>query len=67
MTAQLERRGWLDVAEVGSVWGIRFVVRLCRLFGRGAARAFLRVIVFYYVLFNARARRASRTYFARLN
>jgi predicted LPLAT superfamily acyltransferase len=66
MNASVQRRGWLDVAELGSVWGIRFVVRLCRLFGRGAARAFLRVLVFYYLLFNASARRASRTYFRRL-
>jgi predicted LPLAT superfamily acyltransferase len=65
MTAQ-QRRGWLDVAELGSVWAIRFMVRLCRLFGRGAARAFLRFVVFYYVLFNATARRASRRYFAQL-
>jgi predicted LPLAT superfamily acyltransferase len=69
MTTQLapQKRGWLDVAEVGSVWGIRFVVGLCKLFGRGAARAFLRVLVFYYVLFNVGARRASRRYFARLH
>ena len=58
-----QRRGWLDVAEVGSVWGIRFVVLLCSAFGRRSARAFLRVIVFYYVLMNAGARRASRAYF----
>ncbi|MET0287523.1 MAG: lipid A biosynthesis acyltransferase [Polyangiales bacterium] len=66
MSELAPRRGWLDVAEVGSVWGIRFVVRLCRLFGRGAARAFLRAVVFYYVLFAATGRRASRAYFARL-
>jgi predicted LPLAT superfamily acyltransferase len=66
VSAQLQRRGWLEVAEVGSAWGIRFVVRLCRLFGRGAARAFLRGLVFYYVLFARTGRRASRAYFARL-
>ncbi|MDB4988869.1 MAG: hypothetical protein JWN04_4047, partial [Myxococcaceae bacterium] len=51
MTELVHKRGWLDVAEVGSVWGIRFVVALCMLCGRGAARAFLRFVVFYYVLF----------------
>lgn len=60
------QRGWLDVAEVGSVWGIRFVVGLCMLCGRRAARAFLRVLVLYYVLFHAGARAASRGYFTRL-
>ena len=66
MKAAVERRGWLDVAEVGSVWGIRFVVALCTLFGRGAARAFLRVLAFYYVLFHRGARASSRRYLERL-
>jgi predicted LPLAT superfamily acyltransferase len=66
MSQLAQRRGWLDVAEVGSVWGIRFMVRLCRLFGRGAARAVLRVVVFYYVLCAPTGRRASRQYFAKL-
>jgi predicted LPLAT superfamily acyltransferase len=61
-----KRRGWLDVAEVGSVWGIRFVVTLCMLFGRDFARVFLRVVVFYYVTFHAGARAASRGYFRHL-
>ena len=66
MSEPARKRGWLDVAEVGSVWGIRFVVMLCALFGRGAARAFLRALVFYYVLFHAGARAASRAYFRRM-
>lgn len=60
------RRGWLDVSEVGSVWGIRFVVSLCTLFGRGLARGFLRAITLYYVLTHATARRASRNYYEHL-
>ena len=59
-------RGWLEIAEVGSVWGIRFIVALCRLFGRRFTRGFLRIPVFYYVLVHVRARRASQEYFARL-
>jgi predicted LPLAT superfamily acyltransferase len=66
MTRAALSRGWLDVAEVGSVWGIRFVIGLCMLCGRGAARAFLRVLALYYLLFHGRARAASRAYFARL-
>jgi predicted LPLAT superfamily acyltransferase len=56
----------MDVAEVGSLWGIRFVVGLCRLFGRGAARLFLRCLACYYMLFHAPARRASRSYLERV-
>ena len=67
MSAAADKRGWLAVTELGSVWGIRFVVLLCMVFGRGVARGFLRAVVFYYVLFNARARAASRTYFQRLS
>lgn len=59
-------RSWLEVAEVGSVWGIRFLVGLSRLFGRTVTRAFLRLVVLYYVLAHGTARRASRAYFARL-
>jgi predicted LPLAT superfamily acyltransferase len=66
MTAARARAGWLGVAEVGSLWGIRFVVGLCRLFGRGAARAFLRCLAAYYLVFHASARRASRADFTRL-
>ncbi|MDB4974889.1 MAG: Lysophospholipid acyltransferase [Myxococcaceae bacterium] len=66
MTEPVQKRGWLDMAEVGSVWGIRFVVMLCMTFGRGVARAFLRFVVFYYVLFHAGARAASAGYFRRL-
>jgi predicted LPLAT superfamily acyltransferase len=66
MTTSPAKRGWLDVAEVGSVWGIRFVVGVCRLFGRGAARAFLRIIVFYYVLIHRTARSASALYLERV-
>jgi predicted LPLAT superfamily acyltransferase len=61
------RSGWLDVAEVGSVWGIRFVVLLCTVFGRSVARAFVRVIVFYYLLVHRSARAASRAYFKRVH
>lgn len=66
MSQRGRRSGWLDVAEVGSLWGIRFVVGLCQLFGRGSARAFLRLIVAYYVLFNGSARRSSQAYLRRV-
>jgi predicted LPLAT superfamily acyltransferase len=66
MSDAVARKGWLDVAEVGSVWGIRFVVGLCMVFGRRLARAFLRVLVFYYVCLHVTARRASRDYLQRI-
>lgn len=66
MSRASTRAGWLDVAEVGSLWGIRFVVGLCRLFGRGSARAFLRVLIAYYVVFHGTARRASQRYLQRV-
>ena len=62
-----EAQGWMHAAEVGAVWGIRFVVFLCTVFGRRAGRAFLHVLAFYYVLFSGRARRASRQYLERLH
>jgi predicted LPLAT superfamily acyltransferase len=66
MSEALARKGWLDVAEVGSVWGIRFVVGLCMVFGRGLGRAFLRVLILYYVCLHGTARRASRDYLRRV-
>jgi predicted LPLAT superfamily acyltransferase len=62
-----EPQGWMHAAEAGAVWGIRFVVFLCTVFGRRAGRAFLHVLAFYYVLFSGRARRASRGYLERLH
>jgi predicted LPLAT superfamily acyltransferase len=66
MSVARAREGWLDVAEVGSLWGIRFVVGLCRLLGRRVARAFLHCLAAYYLVFHASARRASRAYLTRL-
>jgi predicted LPLAT superfamily acyltransferase len=60
-------RGWLDVAEVGSAWGIRLLVVLARTLGRSFTRGVLRLVILYYVLVHATARRASYAYFARLH
>ncbi len=56
----MTRVGWLDVAEVGGVLGIRILVSVTTLMGRTPARALLRVVALYYILFKATARRASR-------
>ncbi len=63
----MKREGWLDVRERGAVWGIRFVVWLCTVFGRGLGRAVLVPICAYYVLSHRTARRASREYLARVH
>jgi len=60
------RRGWLEVAEAGSALGIRFVVMLCTVFGRPAARAFLAVLSLYFVLLRADVRRTTRAYRKRM-
>lgn len=59
------RSGWLDVAERGTVLGIRFFVVLSTVFGRPVARAFLPPIALWYTLTSAVARRASREWLAR--
>jgi predicted LPLAT superfamily acyltransferase len=66
MSSSRVREGWLDAAEVGSLWGIRFVVGVCSLFGRGGARLFLRCLAAYYLAFHGRARRASQSYLTRV-
>jgi predicted LPLAT superfamily acyltransferase len=60
------RRGWLDVAEAGSVLGIRLIVVLCTLFGRAVARAVLLFPVLYFVVLRADVRRAVRAYRRRM-
>lgn len=52
--------------EVGSQWGISFVLLLARCFGRSGARGFLRLLALYYLLTHAAARRASRDYLMRV-
>jgi predicted LPLAT superfamily acyltransferase len=61
------RLGWLDVAERGSAAGLGFLVVLSTLGGRAPTRAFLRLVVPYYLAAHAPARRASRAYLARVH
>jgi len=58
---------WMSTAEAGAVWGIRFVVFLCTVFGRTAGRLFLYFLAFYYVAFSSSVRRASRLYLEKLH
>jgi len=60
-------RAWLTTAEKGSVLGIRFLVFLATIFGRGVAGAFMWLVTFYYVAFSARVRRVLRDYYRHLD
>jgi predicted LPLAT superfamily acyltransferase len=59
--------GWLDVAEVGGVVGIRLLVLVCTVFGRAPARFMLRFVALYYGLFHPTARRASRAWLEKVH
>ena len=59
-------RRWQEVAEKGSVLGIRIVVVLATALGRRAVRAVLHVVAAWYVAFHPAVRRASRDYLVRL-
>ncbi len=68
MTARTEAAGagWAGVAEVGSTLGMRVTLFVALRMGRRAARALVRGIVFYFVVFHRRVRRVSRDYLARV-
>jgi predicted LPLAT superfamily acyltransferase len=57
---QAKKAAWLARGERGTLFGIRFVVMLTRLLGRGASRAFVCLLMVYYFMFGRTARRASR-------
>ena len=61
-----ERRDWLQIAEAGSAFGIRFVVASMRILGRRGTGLILRIIALYYVILYARVRRCSRAYLSRV-
>jgi predicted LPLAT superfamily acyltransferase len=60
-------RRWQDVAEKGTVLGIRIVVVVATTLGRRAVRALLHAVAAWYVLVHPAVRRASRDYLRRVN
>ena len=56
---------WLRTTERGSAFGIRLLIAICGLLGRGFTRLLLAPVVFYFVLLATQARRASRDYLRR--
>ncbi|WP_181197451.1 LpxL/LpxP family acyltransferase [Enhygromyxa salina] len=61
-----EGEAWLARRERGSRLGIRALLVVTRVLGRRGARALLRLIMLYFVLFAGDARRASRAFHARV-
>ncbi|MBL4714031.1 MAG: lipid A biosynthesis acyltransferase [Alcanivorax sp.] len=61
------RRTWFDLEERGVLWGMRLVLAAHRLLGRRLCLWLINLVVFYYWLSNATARRASRDYLRRLS
>lgn len=57
---------WRAIPEAGTVWGIRLVVLVARVFRRRVAGWFLYPICLYYVLCRRAARRASQSYLRRV-
>jgi predicted LPLAT superfamily acyltransferase len=60
------QRHWNTIAERGSTAGMRFTVWIYRRFGLGLATILAWPVVAYFVLTDARGRRASRRYLERL-
>ncbi len=60
------QQGWLDVAEAGTLLGIRFVVVLGTMLGRTAARGFVSLLVLYFVMLRRDVRSSSRAYLQRM-
>jgi len=58
---------WLTQKERGAIWGIRAVLFMATLFGRGPTRILVRFIALYYALFDRDATTASRTYLAKVH
>lgn len=57
---------WLQVAEAGTLLGIRIVVWIGTAFGRAPARLVLRAVALYFALFHRSSRVASTEYLRRL-
>ena len=59
------KQEWVTRPERSNVWAIRFIVWVALTFGRRASRALLYPICFYFIIFSAKARAASRDYLNR--
>lgn len=57
---------WAQLEERGIIWGMKFLLRVYLLFGRGILQIFLYPVVSYYWLINRTGRQASRDYLRRV-
>jgi predicted LPLAT superfamily acyltransferase len=57
---------WPRLKERGTLWGMRFLLRVYLLFGRTVLQVFLYSVVTYYWLINHSGRRASQSYLSRV-
>jgi len=57
---------WAKLEERGVIWGMRFLLRVYLLFGRGCLQVFLYPVVSYFWLTNRTARLASQAYLQKL-
>lgn len=58
---------WSDMGEWSLIWGMRFLLRVYRWFGRGLLQWFLYPVVSYYWLVNKPGRAASQAYLKRVS
>lgn len=63
---ELEQAGWRDVGERGSVFGIKAVIVMATMLGRGAGRGLVACIAAYYTLLSRQANEATRKFRAHL-
>jgi predicted LPLAT superfamily acyltransferase len=68
MRSHIERRQqhWAVIAERGNVAGLKLMLWIYRVFGKGAFLLILHPVVLYFSLFDSTARRASRQYLAQM-
>jgi predicted LPLAT superfamily acyltransferase len=57
---------WMDVTEKGTSLGVRLVLALGALVGRGGVRLLLAGVALYYAVFHGAVRRASASYLGRV-
>lgn len=66
MSAASDGRHWASIGEVTSVWGIKALFRVHRIFGRWPFRFFVYPTLLFYILRHPHARRSSNTYLSRV-
>lgn len=66
MSTPAKPRHWASIGEVTSVWGIKALFRVHRIFGRWPFRLFVYPTLLFYILRHPLARASSNTYLSRV-